>query len=102
MESLSHTTGTITVSAISSSPKPAYKNPNDVDFQVKYPEDYKGPKYMPEGIVTISKESAEQFTKAGIGQVVEKIDEKETPAEKSVGNTQEPGKQKSSQTNKNK
>jgi hypothetical protein len=49
--------------------KPAYKNPGDVEFVVKYPEGYEGPKHMPEGPVTISKESAEQFTALGIGHV---------------------------------
>lgn len=52
-----------------------YKNPNDVEFDVKYPKDYKGVKHMPEGIVVTSKESAEIFTAQGIGSIVKKKDE---------------------------
>lgn len=59
-----------TVQVISVTGPAPFKNPGDVDFDVKYPEDYKGAKYMPEGVVIISKESAEQFTKLGIGKVV--------------------------------
>lgn len=68
---MEHTTGTVTVQAMSSQPHAGYKNPNDVDFAVKYPEGYAGPKLMPEGVVTVSKEGAEQFAALGIGKVVE-------------------------------
>lgn len=62
--------GTITSQAISSGEPKAWKNPGDVDFKVEYPADFKGEKYMPEGVVTISKESAEHFASLGIGHVV--------------------------------
>ena len=64
------TTGTVTMSIMSNKGAVPFKNPNDVDFNVKYPEGYQGKKTMPEGIVTISKESAEHFEKLGIGSVV--------------------------------
>jgi hypothetical protein len=68
---MEHSTTAVLSTVIASSPKPTFKNPGDVDFEVKYPEDYGGPRHMPEGVVTISKESAEQFTKLGIGKVVQ-------------------------------
>jgi hypothetical protein len=64
-------TGSVTVQELPKTPSVPYKNPGDVEFEVKYPKDYKGVKHMPEGAVTISKESAEQFTAMGIGKVVE-------------------------------
>ncbi len=47
-----------------------YINENDVTFEVKYSDSYKGKKTMPEGKVVISKESAELFTSRGIGKIV--------------------------------
>lgn len=65
------TIGSVTVQGISSAPTVPYKNPNDVDFEVKYSDDYNGVKHMPEGVVTVSKEAAEKFTAMGIGKVVD-------------------------------
>lgn len=45
-------------------------HPNDVKFNVSYPKSYKGDQHMPEGIVVVSSETAEQFTKLGIGKIV--------------------------------
>lgn len=73
-----------TVQVISVTGPAPFKNPGDVDFDVKYPEDYKGAKYMPEGVVTISKESAEQFTALGIGKVVGSDASDEKPAEETT------------------
>lgn len=67
---MQHSTTAVTVKSISTSAS-GFKNPGDVDFEVKYSADYKGVKHMPEGVVTISKEAAEDFTKRGIGKVVE-------------------------------
>jgi hypothetical protein len=67
--------GTVNVQAISKGNTKTAPHPNDVQFKVEYSADYKGVKNMPEGIVIISKESAEQFTKAGIGHVVEETKE---------------------------
>lgn len=61
----------VTISAISTGNKTPLKNPNDVVFHVKYPEGYSGPRHMPEGPVTVSKESAEEFEKRGIGSIVD-------------------------------
>lgn len=63
------TTGTVTVQSISRGTVSPSSHPNDVKFKVKYPEGYQGKKHMPESIVIISKESAEQFSKAGIGHI---------------------------------
>ena len=82
METIS--TGTVTMQGISSPAVAAYKNSGDVEFDVKYPKDYKGEKYMPEGVVTISKESAAQFTKLGIGQVVEAKEAETKPEGKKI------------------
>jgi len=50
---------------------PPTQNPNDVKFKVKYDSSFKGAKTLPEGsIQVVSKESAEHFTKLGIGKVV--------------------------------
>lgn len=63
--------GTATVQDISRTESPATSHPNDVKFKVAYPENYQGAKHMKEGTIhTVSKESAEQFTKAGIGSIV--------------------------------
>lgn len=101
MEQLSHTTATVTVAAIPSKPQPYFKNPNDVEFEVKYADDYKGVKRMPEGKVIISKESAEQFTKAGIGKVVEATEPVKGAIEQSAEADETP-KQKSSSKSKDK
>lgn len=63
-------TAAVTMQAMSSGPQTAYKNPGDVEFEVKYPKDYTGVKHMPEGPVVVSKEVAEQFKQLGIGKIV--------------------------------
>lgn len=70
MNELTHSSASVTVQALPGKKIPAFKNPGDVVFEVKYPEDYKGPRLMPEGRVTVSRESAEQFSKMGIGSIV--------------------------------
>lgn len=67
---MEHTTGTVTVQALESKTGTAYKNPGDVVFEVAYADGYTGPRLMPEGRVTISRESAEDFEKRGIGHIV--------------------------------
>lgn len=67
--------GTVNVQSMSKGNTKTAPHPNDVQFKVEYPSDYQGKKNMPEGIVIISKESAEQFTKAGIGRIVEETKE---------------------------
>jgi hypothetical protein len=59
--------GEITVENISTD-APKLTNPNDVLFKVKYPKDWKKEKLMPEGVVIVSKETADHFTKIGIGK----------------------------------
>jgi hypothetical protein len=86
MNEITHTVGTVTVAALQTNPGVPYKNPGDVDFIVKYPEGYSGPRHMPEGPVVTSKESAELFTKLGIGSVAGSSDEK--PAETADQNLQ--------------
>jgi hypothetical protein len=50
---------------------PVKGHPNDVRFKVKYGKDFKGEKTLEDGSVhVVSKESAEQFSKAGIGSVI--------------------------------
>lgn len=44
-----------------------FQNPNDVEFLVEYSKDFKGRKLMPEGIIIVSKETAEMFESKGIG-----------------------------------
>lgn len=59
------------ISVDENTPLPKSQNPNDVKFKVKYGASYKGEKTLPEGSVQIvSKESAEHFTKIGIGSVI--------------------------------
>lgn len=99
MDNMNHTVGTVNVQVLPGKRGIPFKNPNDVNFDVKYPKDYKGPRLMPEGVVTISKESAEQFTKLGIGKVVEQTEtvadevpvaESGTAAEEPAADAQEP------------
>lgn len=66
---MTHTVGSVTVAQIATAYKAPGMNESDVKFIVKYPEDYKGPRFMPEGPVITSKESAEKFALMGIGQV---------------------------------
>jgi hypothetical protein len=50
---------------------PKNQNPNDVKFKVKHSPTFKGTKTFEEGSVQIiSKESADQFTKLGMGSVI--------------------------------
>lgn len=52
-------------------PLPKTQHPNDVKFKVKYKGNYEGEKTMAEGSVqVVSKESAEHFTKLGLGSVI--------------------------------
>jgi hypothetical protein len=47
------------------------QNPNDVNFKVSYPKEYKGAKEMAEGsIQVVSKETAEHFVNLKIGKIV--------------------------------
>jgi hypothetical protein len=85
MDKMNISTASVTVAAMSSEPVEGYKNPGDVDFEVKYPENFKGQKLMPEGTVVISKESADQFEKMGIGQVVKPQEQKAVEPKKSKG-----------------
>lgn len=74
-------TSNVTVQQMSTGENIPYVNPNDVQFKVAYKEGFKGPKYMPEGeTVTISKESAEDFTKRGMGAVISAEADKKAPA----------------------
>jgi hypothetical protein len=48
-----------------------FKNPGDVNFKVHYPDSYKGERNMEQGSVhVVSQESADHFTKLGIGKIV--------------------------------
>jgi len=69
------THSSVTVQAIPSKPGKPFVNPNDVVFEVKYPEGYTGQRLMPEGRVVISKESAKLFSEMGLGKVVATGDE---------------------------
>lgn len=60
--------GEVTVENISTN-VPASTNPNDVLFNVKYPKDWKKEKTMSEGVVVVSRETAEHFTSLGIGKI---------------------------------
>lgn len=62
--------GAVTVEIISRGEAPTSTHPNDVFFKVKYPKDWEGEKTMPEGVVVVSKESAEHFASLGIGSIV--------------------------------
>ena len=70
MSELVHSSPSVTVHVLSQPVKTQPRNPNDVEFEVKYPEGYAGQRIMPEGPVVISKEVAEKFTSMGIGKVV--------------------------------
>lgn len=61
--------GTVTVERISKKGDPVSAHPNDVKFQVKYPDGWKGEKTMPEGVIVVSKESAKHFASLGIGSI---------------------------------
>jgi len=82
---LTHNAASVTVTELLTNKGKQYKNPNDVDFIVKYPEGYGGVRHMPEGLVVISKEAAEKFTQLGIGSISEDAD-----AVESDTNVQEP------------
>jgi len=41
-----------------------------VKFEVKYPENFQGKKYMSEGVREVSKETARQFEEKGIGKIL--------------------------------
>lgn len=60
--------GEVTVENISTTVT-ATANPNDVLFNVKYPKDWKKEKSMPEGVVVVSRETADHFTSLGIGKI---------------------------------
>lgn len=61
---------TVTAISVQSNVPSNPVHPNTVRFEVKYAEDYKGEKHMPDGaIIDISKESAEQFESLGIGKL---------------------------------
>ena len=62
--------GNVTVENFSVGEAPKITNPNNVYFRVKYPKEWKGAKLMPEDVIEVSKESAEQFTSIGIGKIV--------------------------------
>lgn len=65
--------GVANMQAISSNPNvalPNLVNKNDVVFAVKYGKDYKGDRFMPEGNVVVSKESAAHFESIGIGKII--------------------------------
>jgi hypothetical protein len=68
---LTHNTASVTVQQLPTNKGIQYVNPNDVVFEVKYPEGYAGQRLMPEGPVIISKESAELFASRGLGKVVD-------------------------------
>lgn len=60
-----------TVEDLSTEYAEAASHPNDVKFKVKYSKDFKGDRHFKEGDVqVVSKESAEHFTKLGMGAVV--------------------------------
>jgi hypothetical protein len=69
MENFSHSTASVTVQEMRTPGQPTQRHPNDVDFEVKYPDGYDGPKHLPEGVTVVSKETAEDFIKRGIGQI---------------------------------
>jgi len=77
MEGLKHSAASVTVQVLQGNKGEQYKNPNDVVFNVKYPEGFPGNKIMPEGPVTVSKEAAAVFTAQGIGSIVTGEAEKE-------------------------
>lgn len=66
-----HNKESVTVQVLTKQVVAQSRHPNDVDFDVKYPEGYSGQRIMPEGVVTVSKEAAEKFTAMGIGKVAE-------------------------------
>jgi len=64
--------GVASVAVISSSATPVEKDPNTVTIRVKYPENYKGKKYLAEGQeYTVSPESAEALITQGIAEKVD-------------------------------
>lgn len=74
MDNMVHSAASVTVQVLRSSGKNPPRNPGDVDFEVKYPDGYTGPRYMPEGVTVVSREVAADLEKRGIGRVI-------TPAE---------------------
>jgi len=70
MESLTHTAASVRVQVLESRKGDQYKNPGDVEVLVKYPEGYAGPRFIPEGPITTSKEGAEDLVKRGIASVI--------------------------------
>ena len=91
MEPITHTVATVTVAELKTYKGESYKNPNDVDFIVKYPEGYSGKRIMPEGLVVVSKEAAKKFTEQGIGSVAGPSEEK-AAADGTPSKDQEPDK----------
>jgi len=59
--------GTVTYQVISSSATPNQEDKRLVKMTVKYPEDFKGKRYLKDGAtIAVSPETAEQFEKKGI------------------------------------
>lgn len=57
--------------SVDENPLPQHQHPNDVRFKVKYRKDFDGAKSLPEGsIQVVAKESAEHFTKLGMGSII--------------------------------
>ena len=46
------------------------QKPSTVNFEVKYPDDYNGKRFMPEGVRELAYETAVQFEEKGIGKIV--------------------------------
>lgn len=67
-----NSTSNITMIDVSlSRPESVIKNSGDVLFRIKYSDDFKGKKTFKDGDETImSKETAEIFTKRGMGEIV--------------------------------
>ena len=68
---MSITTSAVTVQEMSTGKGTANPHPDDVQFKVQYSKEFTGPKYMPEGEVTVmNKDLAADFEKRGMGFIV--------------------------------
>lgn len=86
-----HSSASVTATVLTKKEPEAPRHPNDVDFEVKYPEGYKGPKYMPEGVVVVARETAEDYVKRGIGKIIQPAADGEKPEETVEEKTEETG-----------
>lgn len=65
-----HNTENVTVQVLDREYPKQELNSNDLAFEVSYPKDFNGIKKIPEGIIIVSKETADILINKGIGKIV--------------------------------